>query len=345
MSRARTRLVRRIHASKRGLVRGGFTLVELLVVIAIIGLLVGLLLPAVQQAREAARRMQTANRLKQIGVALHNYHEAHGVFPIKNYYAIPTDTSPWMLQIMPYIGQNSLYDQWQIGAAHAAGTGFYAGPNVDLMAKVIPTFLAASTVGPTTWTLETYDPEITVARTDFFAPYSSNLGSLASQFPSGANERIGGMVHAPLNDPGTSSGIRLRDVSDGTSKTIGIVEMAGLPNPQVKGGIDSLGPTAAYVMSFSFSGSPPKLGNPDGFWAGRNALDYDPDSISSLIGLGNCAVNCLNWGRGWGSPFSFHTGGAHVLMSDGSVHFLNESLDNVTFIKLLVRDDGQTLEY
>lgn len=320
--------------------RTGFTLIELLVVIAIIAMLIALLLPAVQQAREAARRTQTKNRLKQIGLALHNYHDTHLRFPVRNFYAVPGDTASWMLHIMPYMDRSNLYNQWQMGATHGTGSDLSTGPNASLIGTIIPGFLAASTPGETQWTYSAWTNPVQVARTDFFAPYSSGLGTLASQFPTNAHLNIGGMVSAGLSDPGTNPGVKIRDVTDGTSNTIGIVEMAGLPNPQVRGGIDNLSPTAQFVMGFSFSGNPPKLGNPDGFWAGRNAMDFNPDSFGTFFGLGNCAINCLNWGRAWGSPWSFHTGGAHVLMTDGSVQFLSESIDNITFIKMLIRNDG-----
>src|SRR5258708_2555504 len=96
--------------------RRGFTLIELLVVIAVIGVLVGLLLPAVQQAREAARRMSCRNNLKQIGLALHNYHGSHNVFPpgyVSNFDASGTDTGPgwgWAAMILPQMEQRPLFD-------------------------------------------------------------------------------------------------------------------------------------------------------------------------------------------------------------------------------------------
>src|SRR5213594_3793185 len=94
--------------------RSAFTLVELLVVIAIIGVLVALSLPAVQAAREAARRMQCLNHQRQMGIALHNYHDVNLAFPI-NYMPRASSTYSWMQGILPYIEQANLYDQITVG--------------------------------------------------------------------------------------------------------------------------------------------------------------------------------------------------------------------------------------
>jgi prepilin-type N-terminal cleavage/methylation domain-containing protein len=119
---------------RRALLRRGFTLVELLVVIAIIGVLVALLLPAVQTARESARRMSCSNNLKQFGIAIHNYHDTHQYFPISIAYNIagprPTpqpNGKGWITSILPQLEQQTLFTQFEpgfIGAFHVAnGTG------------------------------------------------------------------------------------------------------------------------------------------------------------------------------------------------------------------------------
>lgn len=113
----------------------GFTLVELLVVIAIIGVLVGLLLPAVQSAREAARRMQCSNNLKQLGLALHNYHDAHKVFPIQ--YRVnalpnrPLTQVSWIIGVFPYIEQSNIWNTWDPNYSFNTGpNGFQADPRI-----------------------------------------------------------------------------------------------------------------------------------------------------------------------------------------------------------------------
>lgn len=96
----------------------GFTLIELLVVIAIIAILIALLLPAVQQAREAARRTQCKNNLKQLGLALHNYHDTHSVFPpgLLGRCTTPDLNASGLVMLLPYIEQNNLYSQFNFSA-------------------------------------------------------------------------------------------------------------------------------------------------------------------------------------------------------------------------------------
>ncbi|MEM1060920.1 MAG: DUF1559 domain-containing protein [Planctomycetota bacterium] len=349
--------------------RYGFTLIELLVVIAIIALLVGLLLPAVQQAREAARKTQTKNNLKQIGIALHNYHDVHSIFPKRNYFVGPSGNagdpltfSSWMLHILPFLEENAVYERWdfddQLGSIAAP-----FGPNADLVAEVIPTYLAASTPGPTTFTAApTGWTPIEVARTDFAAPYVSSLGSLTGQYPglgdsvTNGVDGFGGMIFAPVIDPGAPSpsdpdnangeafkGIRFRNITDGTSNTIGVIEMAGLPNADISGGFDNLSPTGQLIFT-SVTGGTGQISGPDGFWAGRGAADVNFAFIPALD-LGNCVVNCLNWARAAATPFSYHTGGAHALFADGSVQFLGESTDQIVFIRMLNRKDGEVLDF
>ena len=125
--------------------KSGFTLIELLVVIAIIAILIALLLPAVQQAREAARRTQCKNNLKQLGIAMHNYHDTTNKFPIAGMGANSvniTDANQsgnvWMRYIMPYIEQSAMYNQWNEGVQYAVGN------NNTIIRSTIPGLLKAS---------------------------------------------------------------------------------------------------------------------------------------------------------------------------------------------------------
>jgi len=346
----------------------GFTLIELLVVIAIIAILIALLLPAVQQAREAARRTQTKNNLKQIGLALHNYHDSHNRFPVNNYYYVPTktagttpatgeDTASWALMIMPYLDQSAIYNKWKFGAALAEGKKFHQSSNAELMGTPVTTFRSMSSPGKSTWD---YDGT-KVATIDFSAPYSSDLGAwrTAGGFPSNAASQIGGMVSNAANTSAaqtpatkTQGGLRIRDVTDGLTNTIGIVEMAGFPDTAFNENLmkQKVGSVYNMVMPNTFLDPVARQSYPDGFWAGRNSVDMNTSDFGLPYFCGTSVINCSNFtdspmGYGIATPYSYHTGGAHVLASDGSVQFLSQSMDHLLYLRLLIRNDGQVASF
>lgn len=128
--------------------KGGFTLVELLVVIAIIGVLIALLLPAVQAAREAGRRMQCSNNLKQIGLAIHNYESANGAFPAGNSAikgsSLGPYTSTWTIDILPYMEKQALYDTWVRTNANGGIAETWANENQQLRETIVEGYLCPS---------------------------------------------------------------------------------------------------------------------------------------------------------------------------------------------------------
>ncbi|UUO08488.1 DUF1559 domain-containing protein [Blastopirellula sp. J2-11] len=193
----------------------GFTLVELLVVIAIIGVLIALLLPAVQQAREAARRSSCTNKMKQLGLALHNYHDTFGAFP----YGCRSGSSfvSWHVPILPFIEQLNLYEQFDTTKSYGSS------PNAALREVKVDAYFCPS------GTEERADDN-----TDFYTahyygvmgPTGDIPGTTSSTYPEQPSENpsFGGFSKAGMWFMGEVR--RLRDVVDGTSNTLFLGEMS-----------------------------------------------------------------------------------------------------------------------
>ena len=300
----------------------GFTLIELLVVIAIIAVLIALLLPAVQQARESARRTQCKNHLKQFGLALHNYHDTHLVFPpgvVRRYYTPPawpacggswcTSMLSWGTRVLPYLDQAPLYTQvdWDIEPGMTAGN-----VNQDrLRQKTIPAFRCPSDPGRGSSTA--------------FAPsnYMVCIGDTVRDRQQNATWR-------GLLDTNSNSGIR--DVTDGTSNVMVLSEIrVGHPKDQTQN------PSAAGVCP-----APGAISNPSnaGYsWMYANvAPSYAFNTMNPPnSNLPECA---LNSDYVHGAARSHHTGGVHALLVDGSVRFVGDNLDLTTWRRLGNKNDG-----
>jgi prepilin-type N-terminal cleavage/methylation domain-containing protein/prepilin-type processing-associated H-X9-DG protein len=283
--------------------RHAFTLIELLVVIAIIAVLIGLLLPAVQKVREAAARAKCTNNLKQLGLGLHNFHDAQGAFPPARVSATATSCS-WPPFILPYIEQDAIYRLYHFEVRWDDKSAIYNPTNNDISKMKISTFVCPS------------NPVSTFDRAPLDYPAANQVVT---------NNPL--IVPTPPNDS-TFVGIlgkdvrrRITEISDGTSNTLLLAEDAGG---------DQL-----YQM-----GTPVPGGTRTGSWANPGntikLAGFDPTTNTKP---GACAVNCQNDTEIYG----FHSGGANVLRADGSVSFLKASTPISTVSALITRNGGEVI--
>ncbi|HUG68049.1 MAG TPA: DUF1559 domain-containing protein, partial [Pirellulaceae bacterium] len=321
-----------------------FTLVELLVVIAIIGILVALLLPAVQMAREAARRMQCSSNLKQIGLALHNYESAHRRWPRQSRGPRPgrdynEPRGSWITSILPYFEQEGLYQQydpnrhWHDPANQTAvmtRVPILSCPSVpdrDGFEWTVLVDYANSTTSTPTLTPRDFYPGAT---TDY-----TNIGGIGTAL----NNSL--PVGQRLINP-TGSGIlkteavRLAEVTDGLSNTILVSECAGRPRLYQRGRVVADGTTP---KTWSGGASVTRPFPTGGVWASHNKgfliNGSEPNGYTN-VRPGPCPINCSNDNE----VYAFHPGGANALMADGSVRLLPESMSLQVLIAVVSRQGG-----
>ena len=335
----------------------GFTLVELLVVIAIIGILVALLLPAIQAAREAARRTQCTNKMKQLGLAALNYESARKSLPFAN---TPNNTlnqktgacagttltvtstgavhHSFFTFILPYMEEGAVYDQidltknWFDTTNNSHGT-----TNLLATSRDLDELLCPSAEGrPGSYTTD----YMVISDID-----EGNYCTLINNKPTvRSTEKLVGMI----SDTASS----LRKVSDGTSKTLMLVESAGRPNHYKSNRqlVDLM-----YVESSSLSKAPgtaSTAGATDYQWADGGVKTDGSDGVFAVWGReANSAVSCpidsavMNCDN-WQGVYSFHSGGCNILFGDGSVHLINDSITSDNFVSLITRgaDDPVNVE-
>lgn len=292
--------------------RRGFTLIELLVVIAIIAILVALLLPAVQQAREAARRSTCKNNLKQLGIAMHNYHDTHRVFP-PGYFAGFNETGGtwnyrrigWMQMILPYIEQGPLFDQFQPQRQAQALPWAWTGRD-----SVIPVLSCPS------------DPAAGKVTSHGF--HGNYVGCQGNQGMTSGNQRnMNGMFFV-------ESRINMADIGDGTSNSIMMGEILLVKDANDRRGRYFItGWNTANVTFAAFlnpNSDQPDLGRST---ATTGIIDSPPWSPASN-----------NTGTARLVARSRHRGGAQFGMADGAVRFISENVDNLTYQRIGNIDAG-----
>jgi prepilin-type N-terminal cleavage/methylation domain-containing protein/prepilin-type processing-associated H-X9-DG protein len=348
--------------------RRGFTLIELLVVIAIIVILVGLLLPAVQKVREAAARTQCANNLKQLGLALNNYHDTNQAFP-RAYKTLPTPDPTALpgtgtfgagafVLILPYLEQNNLYGQ--IDVTKAALSSVNMPPANPAYSTPSKTFLCPSSPGQPTvaYSAELANsfnnfgitisppPGLIFGRTD----YCPDAGMMAD-LPGISINAGSSIICQPPDGP-----VRFTDITDGTSNTMMVVEDAGRPGWFGSRGVASepaIGGYAPIIGTYQGGTIGPA---PQGGGAWADPLNYNATNGSDPSGSGTAAGGgfmgiprapwtCANGCSNDSEIFAFHIGGSNVVFGDGSVRFVINGLTMNQVQALLSRAGGEVISF
>ncbi|MFO1020868.1 MAG: DUF1559 domain-containing protein [Planctomycetales bacterium] len=299
--------------------RAGFTLIELLVVIAIIGVLISLLLPAVQQAREAARRTQCRNNLHQMGLALLNYESSYRAFPMSRIdISSPLYQAAFTAMILPELDQMAMYHAYNFNATWSAAS------NLPVTQKAIPVYLCPSTPGnhgaPTTQNPTGYPyPAGGYGDLDY-----GSINEVRHGFYLGNSLPIPEFKAGDKGFPGIlqrNASTRVAQITDGMSNTMMVGEDAGRPAIYRAGKDTGLFTKDGWGWAdiqggFSIAGF-------DYTGVNENKTTAVANGQPTSVYGGPCNINCTSDGE----LYSFHNGGAHVLYADGSVHFLPANID------------------
>jgi len=337
----------------------GFTLIELLVVMGIIAILVAILLPAVQTAREAARRTQCKNNLHQLGLAFHNYHDSYGRFPKPALVGLTISSglevyqgASWGALLLPELEQDTVFD------AYDYNRGPYTPANYPATQQVLKVFICPSTTGrrdvleytiPSGASLGAPFPPVGAdwvfrgGASDY-----STLNGVRGDFAQEAYDgNPGGKRHGwsdwslvVMDMPSFSAtgyNSRIQDIKDGTTHTILLGEVAGR-NELYRTGYQAAPAGDPERAPHSLTGGGAWADPFNGeLWVEGRRYDGTPG-----VDGGPCAINCSNF-RGAGL-YSFHENGAQMLLCDGSVDFLNENIGSSVLAGLITREKGEVPE-
>lgn len=326
--------------------KSGFTLVELLVVIAIIGILIGMLLPAVQSVREAARRSACSNNLRQLGLALHNYESALGEFPpsrlgpvfsisssITEQFGASSSFQSWTTKMLPYIEQAAIgneYDCQVVWFDNSFSNNYeliqnqlpiFQCPSVGLRNRADPFHVVNAAVGDYGIISEVDDDlyiDILPGFTEANLPRLAQREGLLAKF----------------------KGNKIRDCLDGLSNTLFVAECAGQPDCWIRR-------RQMTAQDFEdYQGG--NVANFGGRFVVKDGTGWaDPDCSFKINGVqdvtldqpGPNVINAINASE----VYAFHRGGANFNLGDGSTRFLSESVDLLTFVQLSTRAGGELI--
>lgn len=325
----------------RNSLRTGFTLIELLVSIAIIATLIAILLPAVQQAREAARRSNCKNNLKQIGIALHNYHDTHKTLPFGLIFNRANDTDGllngsglsndanngraigWAVMLLPFVEQEALYETLMANCASRPNFS----PDINNVAlgtqNVIPMFVCPSDV------MADKNPS-TGRANQGKSNYAACGGARGSRkltidtFETTTNIAVNDGIERFDGVFGSNSNIAFRDITDGLSNTV------------LVGEVDGSGATQLVLGSYRTAKI--WIGSTRAQWLNATLASMDGSQSSNLLNCRQSNGTCANASYG-----SLHDGGAHFLLGDGAVRFISDNISTINYTRLAQRDDGNVL--
>jgi prepilin-type N-terminal cleavage/methylation domain-containing protein/prepilin-type processing-associated H-X9-DG protein len=319
--------------------RRAFTLIELLVVIAIIAVLIALLVPAVQKVREAASRTQCTNNLKQIGLALHNYHGSYNCFPSSHWRKVwavdPTNPQGhfrWscLAQLTPYLEQGAVYSKLDLSVPLYGGGAVQPSTdpfpqNVAMLSVIIPTFLCPS---------------------DQFRFVISGRGP--SNYAACVGSNVDGDAAVGNGMFFQNSKVRILDVTDGTSYTAAFSESllgaGGANQTGSTGDVKTLYKNVTTVAAFTTAGcdaSTELVTDRMSLWADGS---YNAGLYNHVLTPNTPTMDCVKHSNpGWRAPRSRHAGGVNMLFGDGSVRFVSDGINSATYSAMGTRSGNDVV--
>ena len=336
-----------------------FTLVELLVVITIIGILIALLLPAVQAAREAARRMQCANNLKQVGLALHNHHSAYGRFPPGGAEDQPPFGqatggvnsgmwgSSWLVYLLPYMELDSIYASWDFSGKPPGGSGAFNTNNLNLI-RGLPMSGYCCPTSPLPQYCTPISTNSTVAGTVAAVHYVGISGAIGGLITGFSETRYNTLQAGGIISGGgvlfPNSQVSFAEIRDGSSNVLVVGEQSDWIT-DINGVQQDWRASQpwGWLIGVRSMTQPPNFNAPDPDNRSSNQITIRYPINRKTGWADNVGGTGVGAYVGANTPLnSAHSGGINALFGDGSVTFLSESTSLEVLAMLATRDDGQT---